>query len=456
MDLYAPLCRNVVMPLWAKWEKTPYLKHLKYLDKSQYFSEEQLRTYQLERLQSQISHAYQNTPFYKTRFKKAHINPDDIKSFKDFRDLPLLSKDEVRKHIDDILDPNVDRYYKFITSGSTGKPLTGYWDKECSQWKRACALRSSLWSGCRLGERIYQLYGSPEKEMRGIQKMRSLFRRKVLHRTEILDLLNVSPSSMDRFIKKMRARPPAILFGHTHALYLLATYMFKNGVDDIRPKGMFNAGMPMHQFERQRIEDVFHCPIQNRYGCEELGMIACECRSFEGLHVNTDSLYVECLNADGHPVPNGNQGQIVITDLTNRAMPLIRYKLEDWIIMSERRCSCGRTQPMIEKIEGRTADFLITPEGKLVSGISLTDHFAGHIPGVDQIQIIQNVVDRITLKLVKNDIFDEQSHNRISRLVEDFFGSAMAYDLEFVKCIEKDPSGKYRFAICNVRHELTQ
>jgi phenylacetate-CoA ligase len=334
--------------------------------------------------------------------------------------------------------------------------MAGYWDKGCSQWKRACALRSSLWSGYRLGERIYQLYGNPEKEKRGFQKMRSLFRRKVLNRVEILDLLEVTPASMDRFIGKMRAHPPSVLWGHTHALYLLATYMIKNGVDDIQPKGMFSAGMPMLQFERQRIEEAFHCPIQNRYGCEELGMIACECRHREGLHINTDSLYIECLDAEGRPVTNGKQGQIVITDLTNRAMPLIRYKLEDWIIMSDRQCVCGRTQPMIEKIEGRTADFLITPEGKLVSGISLTDHFAGHIPGVDQIQIIQDIVDRITLKLVVNDSFDGHSRDRITQLVEDFFGRAMAYDLEFVPSIEKDPSGKYRFSICNVKHELTQ
>jgi phenylacetate-coenzyme A ligase PaaK-like adenylate-forming protein len=454
MDVYASFCRHITIPLWAKWEGTSYLKHLQYLNGSQYYEAKVVRENQLRRLKSLLYHASKNSPYYREKFQREGIDVEDIRSFDDFDGVPLLTKEDVRTYKDKILASNVDRYCKFLTSGSTGKPMEGYWDKECSQWKRACAMRSNFWTGYRLGERIYQLYGNPEKEMKGFRKVKSLIRRKLLQRTEILDLLDVSEASMFKFIDKMRNKPPSILFGHTHALYLLAKFMDKHQINDIRPKGMFTAGMPLHEFERNLIEDVFKRPLFNRYGCEELGMIAAECPKQEGLHINTDSHYVECLNRDGKPVPAGELGQIVITDLSNLAMPFIRYKMEDIVRLSDHACSCGRTQPLITTIEGRTADFLVTPEGKLISGISLTDHFAGYIPGVAQIQLVQNHTNRLTLNIVRDMDFGRESLEAINRLVTDFFGPRMAHDCTFVEQIAKGPSGKFRFSICNVKHEL--
>ena len=135
-------------------------------------------------------------------------------------------------------------------------------------------------------------------------------------------------------------------------------------------------------------------------------------------------------------------------------MPFIRYKLEDIVRLSDRACSCGRTQPLITTIEGRTADFLVTPEGKLVSGISLTDHFAGHIPGVAQIQLVQNHTNRLTLNIVREEDFGRESMDAINRLVADFFGPRMTHECNFVEQIAKGSSGKFRFSICNVKHEL--
>ena len=135
-------------------------------------------------------------------------------------------------------------------------------------------------------------------------------------------------------------------------------------------------------------------------------------------------------------------------------MPFIRYRLEDVGVPSPKKCSCGRTQPLIEKIEGRTADFLITPKGDLVSGISLTDHFAGHIPGVAQMQIVQEKNDMLTLNIVKDDNFGTESAERIACLIREFFGEKMRFRCEFMQQIPQEPSGKYRFTICKVDHEL--
>lgn len=454
MDLYKPICKHIVMPLWAKWERSPYLNHLKYLEKSQYFSMEQIREIQLQNINKLLHHAYNNCTYYQKSFKSAQIHPDDVRSFDDYRSVPILTKKDVHQYGEEIMAPNFEKYIKFLTSGSTGKPLSGYRDKECSEFKRACGRRSEFWAGYSLGERIYCLYGNPEKELKGLRKLKAKFRRKFLYRTEILDMLRLNEASMLEFADKMRKKPPSLLWGHAHGLYLLSRFLEKRGIDDIQPKGIYSAGMVLHDFERKKIEDVFHCKLQDRYGTEELGLIATECKEQQGLHINTDCHYIEFLGNDGKPVNPGERGLIIVTDLTNMAMPFIRYKLEDICIPSARQCTCGRTQPLIDKIEGRIADFLITPEREMVSGISLTDHFAGHIPGISQIQIVQEEIDLLILNIVRDNDFGEKSRQTISRLVREFFGEKMRFQYEFLNQIPQDPSGKYRFTICRVKNEF--
>lgn len=454
IDIYRPLCKYIVIPLWAKWERSPYLQHLKYLEKSQYFDEEKIREIQWGKIKKLLDHAYSNCEYYKKRFDRQGTHPKGIKSFHDFLTVPILPKDAVYEFSEELMARNVDKYIPFLTSGSTGKPLTGYWNKECSELKRACGRRSESWAEYDLGERIYCLYGNPEKELRGLKKAKAKLRRKFLHRTEVLDMLQLTEKSMLKFARKMQKKPPSLLWGHAHGLYLLARFLEKKGVDNVRPKGMYSAGMVLYDFERKKVEEVFHCKLQDRYGCEELGLIATECKEQEGLHINTDAHYVEFLGRDGKPVNPGERGQIIVTDLTNFAMPLIRYKIEDVGIPSSKKCSCGRTQPLIEKIEGRVADFLITPERNLVSGISLTDHFAGHLPGVAQIQIIQEELDLLTLNIVKDSDFGKRSEQTISTLITEFFGENMRFQCRFMRQIPQGPRGKYQFTVCKVNHEF--
>src|SRR5258707_1233614 len=151
--------------------------------------------------------------------------------------------------------------------------------------------------------------------------------------------------------------------------------------------------MVLHDWQRRAIERAFGCPVTNRYGCEEVSLIACECERHGGLHVNADGIYLEVVRTDGTPAEPGEAGSLLVTDLVNRAMPLLCYQVGDVGALSERRCACGRGLPLLDRLEGREADYVVTPRGQLVSGISLTDHFATLVPGVAQLQIIQESVD---------------------------------------------------------------
>src|SRR5262249_53713471 len=160
------------------------------------------------------------------------------------------------------------------------------------------------------------------------------------------------------FAATIRRHQHGLIFGHAHSLYLLACSLKKSGVTDIRPNGIISTAMLLHDWQRTLIEQVFDCPVTNRYGCEEVSLIASECELHQGLHINADSVYCE--------VTGGSHGKLLVTDLTNRAMPLIRYQIGDVVVGSDRVCRCGRGLPVLERIEGREADYVLTPSGSLI------------------------------------------------------------------------------------------
>ena len=146
-------------------------------------------------------------------------------------------------------------------------------------------------------------------------------------------------------------------------------------------------------------------------------------------------------------------GPLLVTDLSNFAMPLIRYQIGDVATLSDQPCECGRGLPVLEKVEGRDADYVVTPAGSLISGISLTENFAVLIKGAAQVQIIQETVTHLRVRMVRDPEFDAESEQQIRELVLRTFGPTMTYDLEFVDLIPQEPSGKYRFCVSKVSAE---
>jgi phenylacetate-CoA ligase len=450
LDPYKYICKYIVVPLWARYEQSSYLSHVQYLEKSQYYSVEKIKDIQWRQIKELLIHAYENTTFYREHFNSKGIHPIDIRDTRDFEKIPILTKEYVRNQQDILYANNYDKYIHFKTSGSTGIPIEGFRNKSCNDFKRACNLRSNMWSGYELGERIYCIYGNPKNKY----NLRTELRRILLTREAYLNSLDLHEESMSKFAATLQKYPPSLLWGHAHNVYIFANYLEKKGIRNIRPKGMYSAGMVLHDWERKKVEKVFDCKFQDRYGCEELGLIATECKAQQGLHINVDNLYVEFVDDAGIPVPAGVPGRIVVTDLSNYVMPFIRYDMGDVGILSKNKCSCGRTQPLIEKIVGRIADFLITPKGKMISGISLTDHFGANIPGVNQIQIVQDDIDKIRINIVKSNTYDENSENIVGELVNVYFGPEMRHVCQYMDKILPDKSGKYRFTICNIKNNF--
>jgi phenylacetate-CoA ligase len=454
MDLHATLIRSAMGPLWARWERSPYLRHYRRLCRTQYDSPEAIRTRQWDAVRQMLQHAYATVPFYRERLDLAGIDVDDVRGPEDYRNVPVLTKTDIREQGRELIAGPYRgaRLHRKETSGSTGVPLEIFVDDDSHQWKRACTLRADEWSGWRFGERVARVWGNPPHLQRG---WRGRLRNSLLERTTWLDTLHLDESTLATFAAKLRRRPPALLFGHAHSVYLFAEYLRQTGEPVFRPRGIIATAMVLHPWQRRSIEEVFGCKVTNRYGCEEVSLIACECEVHHGLHVNADSLYVEVLR-DGQPARPGEPGSVVVTDLTNRAMPLLRYQVGDVAVLSARCCPCGRGLPLLEQLEGREADYVLTPGGELISGISLTDHFACKVPGVVQLQIIQETLHHFRFRVVRGPAFGPHSMERMRALVAERFGPGVAYECQFVDRIPQEPSGKYRFCISKVENPFTR
>jgi phenylacetate-CoA ligase len=448
MDWQRYFTRFLVAPAWAAWEGSPYLRNYRELKRTQFDSAERIRERQLSRLQKILHHAYETAPYYRTLWDEHGIRPNQIQSFADFQRLPLLTKADIRAHEEKLISNQYHAQPLHLkkTTGSTGVPLRVHLDEAGMQFKRACTLRADEWSGWRLGERVAKLWGNPEYVKLG---WRGRLRNALLDRSMYLDTLRLNDSVLAHFAQELIRRPPSLLFGHAHSVYLFAQYLRERNPQLIRPSGIITTAMVLHDWQRRVIEQVFCCPVTNRYGCEEVSLIASECEQHNGLHVNSDGLYVEVL-ANGRPAAAGEPGAIVVTDLANMAMPIIRYKVGDVAVSSSNMCPCGRGLPLLERLEGRESDYVTTEAGELISGISLTENFALHIPGIAQIQIIQETPTKFQFRIVRGDDFSMESLERMRFMVIERFGPNTQYDLEFVNEIAQEPSGKYRFCISKV------
>jgi phenylacetate-CoA ligase len=449
MDIYPPTVRHVIAPLWAFKERSPYLCHLKYLERSQYLPLEKIREDQWMRLKKILRHAFENTEFYRKCFLKINAVPEDIKDWRDFERLPFLTKEDIREYRNEMVAKSIPEH-KLVakkTSGSTGVSLEFFVDEDSLQWKRACTIRYNRWAGWDLGERVAAIWGNPEHYKNWRMRLRNI----LLDRYTYLDTLNMDEKSMIEFYRAICLRPPALLFGHAHSLHLFSKFLKEKSWSPPRPKGIISTAMVLHSHERKTIEEVFGIKVTNRYGCEEVSLIACECEQHQGLHINLDTLVVEVIR-DGKQASPGEPGSIVVTDLTNYGMPFIRYKVGDVGILSERNCSCGRSFPMLQSIEGRAADYIVTPEGKYISGISLTENFAMLLPEIKQLQIVQDRENHIILRIVKSDNYKDETAIKIRALFIERFGLAMSYELEYLNMIPQEASGKYRFCISKMEN----
>ena len=447
MWLTPGLRRQIVEPAWARWSGTPLLRAWRELEETQFLPAAVLREWQEERLRALISAACRDTPFYARRIAEAGVTPDEIRTVDDLRRLPIITKHEIRTRVSELRSRAVhaSSLLEFRTGGSTGTPLVLFVTEDVSEQRNACARRSNRWTGWEVGEPVGAVWGNPKLP----QTMKERLRWELLEPVIYLDTMAVTPQSVERFAREWQRVRPTLLFGHSHSLYLLARILADLGIEAIRPKGVISTSMMLLAPERNIMENVFGVRVFDRYGCEEVDLIGCECDRHTGMHINIDQLVVEFVREDGSPANAGETAYVVVTDLLNHAMPLIRYRIEDLAERLDERCACGRGLPLMSRVAGRVADFLVRHDGARVAGVSLIENSLTRFPGIEQMQLVQEELGRILVRVVPASDYAEATRQALLDYFATTFPGARI-ELELVERIAREPNGKYRFAICSI------
>jgi len=434
--------------LWETKEGGNRLAELKQLHNLEYVESDKLKQLQEEKLARLIKHAHKTSDWYRPLIEQAKIDPEKKITLEDLKKLPITTKMDIRENTLRFIstDYPLNKLVTAKTGGSTGVSLNLYFDELCQQKRNAAQMYADELANWEIGTRVAAVWGNPPVARTFKQKLRSY----LLERTIYLDTMDLNPKSMTAFIKHWQQFQPQVIFGHSHSIFIFAKYLVGNKIQDLRPQGIVTTSMMLLDHERAIIEQAFNCRVTNRYGCEEVGLIAVECDRHEGMHINSPHIILECLDANDQPVAPGEPGKVVITDLNNFGMPLIRYRVEDVGVLSSQLCSCGRITPLLKRLEGRVADFLKKADGGQVAGVSLVERTLTKIPGIEQMQLVQEKIDEVIINRVKA---AEYSAETDLHLIDEFrgvFGNSVSFIINDVPTIPQEKSGKYRFSICKI------
>ena len=447
--MYSKLFRNVIFSVTEISHGTKIQKYMKWLNKTQWWKPEELEELQNKKLRALIKHAYDNVPYYHQLFRKLDFKPEDIKKKEDLTKLPILTKSIAQKNYPAGLrakNSSNKNILPWSSGGSTGQPVQFFRDKNELSFDWAAAFRGWGWAGYELGDRYATLWDSPvvvTKHKKYLKQIEDRVRRNLFSSIYSLD-----NRSMDIFIEKLRKHKPKIIRGYSNSIFLLAEFMRSKEICDINPKAILTTSDTLFRYRRERIESQFKCTVFDGYGGGEAPAAAYECGEHEGYHISAENMILEFIK-DNEQVSQGEMGKILITNLNSHAAPFIRYEIGDIGKPSNELCPCGRGLPMIESIEGRINDFIVTPEGKAIHSYFFPELFKD-MHSVKQFQVIQESKEKLLIKLVKTQDFSDKDGNFIISNVRKLVGDEMKIETEFVNSIPVTGSGKRRFVISKV------
>lgn len=446
-SFYGTVVKKIIFPLNEIREGTRIRNTMKFFEDSQYWPEERILEFQLKRLKAILNHAFKNTDFYRRRFNEVGFKPDSFKTFDDLQKIPILTKQDLKNHLSELMANNyaADQIHESTTGGTTADYTTFYRDNECLNFKLAATIRHDRWCGWDVGEKEAIVWPA-SIDFKSEPTVKTNLRNILLDRKLRLFAGVLDRNTIKDICRKIEKFNPVLIRGFPNPISVLAEFIENEGQYNIRPKAIKSVGEPLSGKTRKQLEDIFGCEVFNYYLSRESGTIASECDMHHKMHINAECLYVEFIK-DSRKAREGETGNIVITDLFNMGMPLIRYQLGDVGIPSNEKCPCGRGLPLMEISAGRESDFIISPhDGSFIMGLSLLVPFVEN-PKVGQLQIVQDRLDHIIIRISKNREFNEDDLERFKKAVENIFKGKMTYNIEYVSKILHERSGKYRFVI---------
>ncbi len=399
------------------------------LNKSQWWSIEQLEEFQNQRLRRIIKHAYNNIPGYRRKFDKAKVKSADIRTKDDLWKIPITTREELQNNKDFVNEKLISG--TLYTGGSTGTSLKYYESAESGKIRWNAHLRGWSWNGY-----------IPGKKLAVVAAAQGIVREE-----NTLNLPgDLTESNIEENLKQILDFKPQHLRGYVNSLYILAKFCLDHDIKIDFIESINTISENLYDFQRKIIERAFRGKVFEEYVCNDGGACAWECNSHEGLHYNMERAIIEEI-----------ESEMIVTDLWNNAMPFIRYRNGDAVTFLGKKCSCGRELPLI-RVKGRTNDILISRKGPIsptvlmahgvsyATEIGAVEEVKPFRSGIRAVQYVQKPGYKLQVNLVKNDWCSEREIQDFTQDILELVGD-MELDVHIVDTIPASPKGKRQFII---------
>ncbi|MBD3257042.1 AMP-binding protein [candidate division GN15 bacterium] len=452
MGLYSSFIRSTVLPVMLRRDnRQSALKHWRFLEESQWWTRQQLLDYQWQKLTAMLRHAYDTTSYYRQVFDERGLTPESIRSFDDLAQLPVLGREQLYNQMDQLIS---NRYQKgelqeFTTSGTTAQRAVLYRDQESFNIKLGLQWRHEGWAGRKPGEKIILLWPA-NMDFVHDPGWKERFKDRYINRQLMFHAGSERAGELRRVYDQIVSYGPRVLKVFPSALYNVVEYLEDAGLRPPKIKSIISTGEPLYPNQRQKFEEYLQVEVFDMYGSREVGNTACEGPAHESLLIAMEIAVVEFVDDTGKPVPDGEHGTILMTDLTNFGAPMIRYKIHDYGSAHAGQSSCGRGLAMMNPAVGRVTDEIWAADGSRHSGHIIGMAVAEGGPFFGQVQIVQEGIDFFRVKLAHKPTPTQEHFDYVTNAIHKLVGPNAEVKIDIVESIPQEKSGKVRFVICKL------
>jgi phenylacetate-CoA ligase len=431
-----------LLPAYSVYKET-----YAFLCRSRRWNREEHAAYQAEALSRLLDHAYENVPYYRRIFDDRGLVPGDIRTPADLRLLPLLSREDLQANLPDLCARNYpESAFEYVTTGgSTGIPVGFYYEKGASR-AREWAFMKTQWDrvGYRFGDRCVVLRGY----IVGSSHDAIYWKKALFGRWLLMSAYHMTEEALLAYIREIRRFRPRFIQAYPSTAAILARYMVEHGVAPFPTvKAVLCGSENLYPWQRDLLAEAFGCRVFSWYGNSEQTVLAGECEESTHYHIFPEYGVVELIGRDGRPVEGpGVLGEIVATNLTNYICPLIRYRTMDLATAATGPCTCGRHYPLLERVEGRLQDFIVTNNHRLISMTAVNMH-SDVFDNVVQFQFYQERAGEVLLRLIKKPGYNDRDTGYILGELDKKFEGDVDVTIHFVTEIPRTRRGKYQFLV---------
>lgn len=370
------------------------------------------------------------------------------KKYDSLNDFPVLNKEDIVNELSSIATIEEKNSVVNLTGGTTGASMKVLYTKENTQERNALLDHFRAQYGYKLGKKCAWFSGKNIVTKQNIKKG-ICYRDDYVNKIRFFSTFHITDSNFDIYWSAFCNFAPEFIVGFPSSVYELCAMAATRGLKlSSTVKAFFPTAETLLPIHREVIGAVLGCKIADQYASSEGAPFILECRH-GSLHIHPLTGVFEVVDTDMQPA---QEGEILVTSFTTEGTPIIRYRIGDRIKLAStgKKCACGSLFTLVESIEGRSTDYILSPTHGKVNLGNISNSTKG-VKGIVQFQVIQQALDLVQVLIVASSEFNAEEQEKFRLALVERFGTDMAIEIKVVDDIPKEKSGKFRFVKNNIK-----